>query len=224
MKPHNLFLEGYQTREYEKDWPIRFFFTSRIAFFSEICFCNDLLRIRITEKILKTQQKTSKWIVEPKNLLPQVFCHARYIERKLSHFFHLEKSIFLKICLSTSYVIKKVFYHVHNKCQRTLWTLISCSLSFVILDKTRMLRPTNFIYLETRFFYQKFVLSKMSYVLQKWSYNFHSVSQKTIWTLTKRSLRFVTLDNRREKGPKSFVTLEYRLFWKCLLPTTSYVP
>ena len=57
----------------------------------------------------------------------------------------------------------------------------------------------------------------MMYVLQKWSYNFHSVSQKTIWTLTKRSLRFVTLDNRRKKGPTSFVYLEDRLFLEIIV-------
>ena len=51
-------------------------------------------------------------------------------------------------------------------------------------------------------------------MLQKWSGNCHSKSQKSLWTLVNRYLRFVTLDNARKSGLKFFLHWTACLFFK----------
>ena len=204
----------------KKKWPICFFHFKNSLLFESLCFQRPLTYYG---KILKTQQKMSKKILEPNKMLSQVFCHARYIERKLSHCFHLKIAFFSKFVYQPLMSYRKYFIMCTINVSIPCGHLQGCSLSFVLLNQKRKPRPIHFIYLDTSLFYQKFVFSTMSVVSQKWSHNFHGVSQNTIWTLTNHSLRFVTLDNRREKGPKTFVTLEDKLFWKCLFPTTPYV-
>ena len=50
-------------------------------------------------------------------------------------------------------------------------------------------------------------------MLKKWSCNFHSNCQNTLWFLIKCSLRFSTLDNSRKNGPITFLHWEVCLFF-----------
>ena len=58
------------------------------------------------------------------------------------------------------------------------------------------------------FFFQKIVFSTTSPVLQKWSCNFHSSCQNTLWILINCFLRLVTLDSARKKQANIFSSLE----------------
>ena len=71
-------------------------------------------------------------------------------------------------------------------------------LRFVTLDNARKKRPKYFLHWAGWLFFQKLVFSTI-YFPQKWSYYFQSKTQTTFWTFTNRSLRFVTIDNRRKK-------------------------
>ena len=61
-------------------------------------------------------------------------------------------------------------------------------------------------------FFQSFVYSTTSYVLQKWSFNFHSKCYNTFWTQINCSVKFVTLDNRRKIGQSLFFTGKVAFF------------
>ena len=74
----------------------------------------------------------------------------------------------------------------------------------------------NFFSLESLPFFQNFVFSTTSYVLQNWPCNFHSNCQNTLWTLINYPLRFVTLENARKNSPKLFFTGKFAFFFKIL--------
>ena len=64
--------------------------------------------------------------------------------------------------------------------------------------------PKVFYLLENLPFFQKFVSSTTSWVLQKWSCNSLSNCEYTSCTLIKCPRRFVTFDSTRKKGPNFF--------------------
>ena len=61
-------------------------------------------------------------------------------------------------------------------------------------------------------FFKKFVFPSTSWVLKKWSYDFHSKCHFTLWNLISRSILFVMSDIARKKRPKSFLLWNYYLF------------
>ena len=90
---------------------------------------------------------------------------------------------------------------------------LKCSIRIVTLDNTRKNRPKNFPHWKYWQFFQKFVFSTTSQVLKHRSYMFHSNRHNALWTLITCPLRFVTLDNTRKKGSKSFATVKTAIFW-----------
>ena len=121
-------------------------------------------------------------------------------------------------------MLQKWSYNFHSKCQKTIWTRKTCPLRFLTLDNTRMNRPDSLLHWKGRLFFQKFVFSTTTKVLNNWCFNFHSKCQKTLWTLMKLYFRCITLDNTRKIGPKSFVPVKAALFWNVCFyrPLRSY--
>ena len=85
----------------------------------------------------------------------------QFFERKLfSDICHPESFLYWKFCLllqknvfsTTSQVLKNLSYYFHSKCQKTLSTLINCSLRFFILDNTRKIGQTIFFTGKSAFF------------------------------------------------------------------------
>ena len=75
--------------------------------------------------------------------------------------------LFRKVCFYQPLrFAKECSYHLHKNCQKTLWTVIYCSLSFVILDNMRK-RVKYFFSIGKVAFYQNFVFSTISQVLNK---------------------------------------------------------
>ena len=112
---------------------------------------------------------------------------------------------------TTSKVLKKWFYNFHSNCQNSLSSLLNSPMRFFTLDITRR-KSQNFYSLETLLFFRKFVFSTTSYVLRKWSYKFHSSCQKSWWTVTNWSLKFLTLDNTGNDWPKSLSLWKHLFF------------
>ena len=110
---------------------------------------------------------------------------------------------FQKIVFSTtSQVLEKWSDQKPNISEKTLRTLTNCPLRFVTLNNTRKIEPKIFLHRRKCLFFQKIAFSTTSQVLTKWSYNFHSICQKTLCTVTGCPLRFVTLDNTRKNRLK----------------------
>ena len=95
-----------------------------------------------------------------------------------------------------------------------MWILTKCPLRLVKLDNTRKLGHLLFFTGKFAFFFQKFMFSTTSQVLQKWSNNFESKCQDTFWNLINCLLRFVTLENTRKIGHKIFFTGYFAFFLK----------
>ena len=70
-----------------------------------------------------------------------MYYNTRRIRRK--SFLHWKDCLFLQKLMfsATSWVVKKWSYNFNVNCQVTLWTLISCSLKFVMFYNTRRNRP-----------------------------------------------------------------------------------
>ena len=113
---------------------------------------------------------------------------------------------------------KKRSYHLHKKSQYTFCALKSCSLTFAMSDNTRKNWPKSFLDWKVCIFSQKFVFSTTSKFLKKWSYNFHSKCQNTVWTLTNCSLRFLRFDNTRKKKRQKLLSSWKQLFLELFVP------
>ena len=89
-------------------------------------------------------------------------------EKKAETIFSLDRTSFLRKTsfLLTSLVLEEWSYDLHKTDQNFQWTNPKGFLSFVILDKAKKGQK----YFSTRklFFFQKFVFSVTSYLLQKW--------------------------------------------------------
>ena len=116
---------------------------------------------------------------------------------------------FLKcLSLSTYWIPKKWPNHLHTICQKTLLTLIKCSLALFMFDNTGKIGQNLFFTENFAFFSQIFGISTNSLLPKNWSYYFHNNWQNTLWTLTNCSLTFVMFGNLGRKRPKS------SLYWK----------
>ena len=133
--------------------------------------------------------------------------------------FHWKDCLFLQNCMfsATSWVLKKWSYNFNINCQVTLWTLKSCSLTFVMFYITRRKGPKSFLHWKDCLFLQKFIFSATSSFLKKWSYNFNSKCQNTFWPFTICPFRFITLDDARKNRQKSFLHWKICLFFQKLV-------
>ena len=119
---------------------------------------------------------------------------------------------FLKcLSLSTYWLPKKWPNYLHTICQKTLLTLIKCSLALFMFDNTGKVGQNLFFTENFAFFSQIFVISTNSLVRKNWSYYFHNNCQNTLWTLTNCSLTFVMFDILGTNRPKC------SLYWKVCL-------
>ena len=82
-----------------------------------------------------------------------------------------------------------------------------------LFNRTIKKQARNFSSLVSLLFFQNFVCSTSSKVLKENYYRFQSFRQNRLWTLEKCSLTFLTLDDTREKGPKTFVIVKTAVFW-----------
>ena len=119
--------------------------------------------------------------------------------------FHRENSInFEKVFQTTFLVRKKSSLNLPNNCQKTLCTLINCSLTSVLLHNTRNLAEIIFSPEKKPFFENLFPTT--SKVLQKSTYILRSDYHITLWSLMKCYLRSAILGNTRKNSPKlSFI-------------------
>ena len=62
------------------------------------------------------------------------------------------------------------------------------------------------------FFFKNFCFQQPK-VLQKWPPDFQINWSNAVWNLINCPLRFVTLDNTRQNGPKTFVIVKTAIFW-----------
>ena len=140
-------------------------------------------------------------------------------------YFSLESLLFFQkiFVFRTSQVLEKWSYNFHSLCQNIIQTLINRHLRFFTLDIARKNWPKSFIHWKDCPFFQSILFSTTSQVLDKWSYDFRSLCQNTIWTLINRALRFLTLDNARKNRPKSFRRNDSLYSQKYLISTTSYI-
>ena len=123
-----------------------------------------------------------------------------------------------------SFVLKNWSYNDRSSCHNTLWALTKCWLRLVTLDSTRENRPKLFVHCKDCIFFPKVCVLNNLAGPEKWSYNFHSTCQKTLWTIINCPVRFVTLDITSKNGPKVFPHWKNCLFFqKVVFSTTSQV-
>ena len=96
--------------------------------------------------------------------------------------------------------------------KKILWTVIVCSMTILMLEKMRNNRPKIFLHWIDSLFSQ-YMFSTISQVPKKCCYKFQCDCQKSFWTLINSFRPFVTLDDTRKNGPKSFVIVKTATFW-----------
>ena len=85
--------------------------------------------------------------------------------------------------------------------------------SFAQLNKTRKRRSKHFLHLKMLAFFWRLCVFNNLLGPRKCSYKFQSSCQNSSWTPIKSSLIFVTLEDTRKNGPKTFVFVETAKFW-----------
>ena len=184
-----------------------FFSLESLPFFSKTCFQQPLRFFKIWSFYFHSETQIFSWTLTKCFLRFVILENSIMGEKKGQNlFFSLERLPFLKnLCFQkTSWVLQKWSFDFHSVCQNTLWTLIKCSLRFVILDNTRK-RPKLFFTGKIAFF-SKICFQQPLRFFKIWSNYFRSETQITSWTLTKCSLRFAYSKTRlyEKKRPKSF--------------------
>ena len=102
-----------------------------------------------------------------------------------------------------------------QKCQNILWTLIVCSMTIFMFDKTRKDRPKPILHLKTfAFYFSRLCVFNKLLGPKNCSYRFPTCYQVSLWTPLKYSLMFVTLDDTMKNGPKTLGVVKTALFWK----------
>ena len=198
----------------------KLFFTWKIAFFFQ------KLVFSTTSWVLTTCSHNDRSFCQ-NTLWTRTNCPMRFVKlvntrKKGPQFFPHWKNclLFQRIVFSTtSQVLKKRAYNFHSKCQKFLWTIITCSRWFVTNDKTMKGQPKSSVTMRTANFL--FWKSSCNRPVRSQRKNFISckiIVKHTLWTLKKGFLIFVMLDKVKKSRPKSFV------HWKdCLFFTKSCV-
>ena len=138
----------------------KLFHRENCSFFKNVCFYrhlrsqgNDLIILKFFSEYLWTLiQSGTPWCLS----------HSMNWGKTGQKLLSLLKQLFLKcLFLSPSLVPKKCSYHLRNRYQNALRTLIKCSLTFVMFDNTRKIDQI-FSSLERLPFFQNFVFSTTS--------------------------------------------------------------
>ena len=111
-------------------------------------------------------------------------------------------------CYRTDLIASTVFASI------PFYTLILVLWGLSNLLKREKIGQNIFFTGKFAFFFQNFVFSTTSLVLQKCYYNFHSKYQVAFWTPKKCCLRFVTLDIVTKIRPKSFFLRKVAFLFK----------
>ena len=151
------------------------------------------------------------WTLLSCSLTLVMFYNTRGNRRK--SFLHWKDCVFLQKFMfsATSWVLKKWSFNFNINCHFTLWTLISCSLTFVVFYNTRRKGRKSFLHRKYCLILQSFMFSETSWVQKKWSYNFNINCQVTLWTLINCFRTFFMFYNTRRNRRKAF------LYWKVCL-------
>ena len=131
-------------------------------------------------------------------------------------FLHWKYCLFLQkfIFSATSSVLKKWSYNFNINCQVTLWTLISCSLMFVMFYFTRRKRPKSFLHWKDCLFLQNFFFQQL---LRSWRNGLitSTVNVRILFGPLQIVLRGLSNSIIGEKiGQKVFFTRKFAFFWK----------
>ena len=162
-----------------------------------------------------------EFFVDPYKLFPDV-CDTRwYEEQRAKNICHREKR----------YIYWNVCFYRPLRSQETIRSFAP-KLSNYLVDPYNLFpdiwqvrqkeekQAKSFSSLEWLPFFQNLLFSKASQILKNCSYNFQSNCQNIFWTIKNCSLMFVTLDDTRNNGPKTFVTVKTDIL-KCLFLSTS---
>ena len=107
------------------------------------CVTLDITRENVPKTYVNVKRAISLRNVIDCSLRFALLCWTRKKSPKV--FFSTEKiELFELFSYQPLKVVRKLSYNLHNKCQNTLWTLISCSLRFFLFDNTRNDWPKNF--------------------------------------------------------------------------------
>ena len=140
------------------------FLTEKIAFFQKICVLNNLLSSQKNDPITCTI--IAKIPCGTKEYSMSIRVGNRRENGQNLFFLRDDSLIFEKFGSRLLRSYKKRSHRLHHTCQKTLWTLIYCSLTFFVFDNARN-NWRSFINPCKDCFFQKFVLSSTSYVLKK---------------------------------------------------------
>ena len=91
-------------------------------------------------------------------------CHTRlrYEEKWVTNFRLRENKFFWKVCFYWPRRSQRIhFYHLHNFCQNTLWSLINCCLTYFMCNNTRKSRPKFFYHWKECIFWKLSVFNRL---------------------------------------------------------------
>ena len=188
----------------------KFFLHWKVAFFSKLCVFNNLLGLKKCCYKFQSKCQIILWTLLICSLMFFILDNTRKNRPKT---FAIAKKVFLKcLFLSTSWVPKKCYHHLHNQCQNTLLTLILCSLSFFMFNKTRKKILKPFLRWKVCIFFSKHCFSNNLLGSQKGFYRFTRICRISLWTLIKRWVTFVMFDKTRKIRPKAISDYKDCLF------------
>ena len=119
---------------------------------------------------------------------------------------------------------QKICFQQHLRCYRNdlvtspiivriLLDPYNMPLRFLTLDNARKIRPKSFLHWAGCLFFQNSVFPTTN-SLKKWSCNFHSKCQITLWSLISFSVTFIMFDDKRQIRPIYFFTGNFEIFSK----------
>ena len=153
-------------------------------------------------------QELSNYLVDSKKMLfSDIFKFDN--SRKKGHklFFNGKFALFSQKFSPTSEVLKNWSHSFHSNCQKTLWTLIKCSLKFLLREKTvnRFFSEESLPCSSKIFIFNNLLGPKR--MLQVPQYR-----PKQLVNLKKNFLTFVMFDFTGKNGPKFFFTWKQLFF------------
>ena len=134
-----------------------FFFAGKAAFFSKICFSNNLLGPNKSFYRFHSVCHISLWTLK---ICPLRFFTSNKRRKMGQKLLSSWKQLFLKcLFLSTPQVPKKLSGHLHSFCQHSLCTHTICSMTSFMFDKTRKHRPETLLHWKDCLCFRNFVFS-----------------------------------------------------------------
>ena len=174
-----------------------------------------------------------EFFVDPYKLFPDV-CDTRwYEEQRAKNIYHHEKRyiyIYIYIYIFI-YIYWNFCFYRPLRSQETIRSFAPRLWNYLVdpynlfpdiwqVRQKEEKQAKSFSSLEWLPLFQNLLFSIASQILKNCSYNFQSNCQNIFWTIKNCSLMFVTLDDTRNNGPKTFVTVKTDIL-KCLFLSTS---